>query len=210
MTRTILSYLLILLMGVVTANAEDMVLDFNDLQIGEGVLDYYNGGNGSLGTGPGPNFGIIFTADFVTVEQGVFGPPFQGAELVSTSGIMDIVPGFIGTFSFYFWNSGPDGTANLYSGPDGGGSLVGTLALPADSAVNTTGDSEPRFESVVFSGTPGALVFDNMTFGPPGSGPGGGIVIPETSSIDLLLIGLLAVWLGSRKRHHGSITGSGR
>jgi hypothetical protein len=117
MTRTILSYLLILLMGVVTANAEVMVLDFNDLQIGEGVLDYYNGGNGSLGTGPGPNFG---TADFVTGEQGVFGPPFQGAELVSTSGIMDIVPSFIGNFSFYFWNSGPDGTANLYSGPESG------------------------------------------------------------------------------------------
>src|SRR3954469_7520598 len=33
---------------------------------------YYNGGDGSSGTGPGPNLGITFTSDFVTVAQGVF------------------------------------------------------------------------------------------------------------------------------------------
>src|SRR6185369_11913987 len=84
MTRTIMSYLSILLMAVVIVSAED----FNDLQIGEEVLGYYDGGFGSLGTGPGPNLGVTFTADFVTVAQGVFGPPFQGEELTSTSGIM--------------------------------------------------------------------------------------------------------------------------
>ena len=56
MTRTILSYLSILLLGGVTASADPfVVLDFNDLQIGEQVLGYYNGGDGSLGTGPGPD-----------------------------------------------------------------------------------------------------------------------------------------------------------
>jgi len=68
MTRTILSYLSILLMGVVAAIADP--LDFNNLQIGEEVLGYYDGGFGSLGTGPGPNLGITFTSDFVTVAQG--------------------------------------------------------------------------------------------------------------------------------------------
>jgi len=109
MTRTILSYLSILLMGGVTASADPfVVLDFNNLQIGEQVLGYYNGGDGSLGTGPGPNLGITFTSDFVTVAQGVFGPPFQGEELTSTSGTMDVLPAFGGTggtFSFYYSKS---------------------------------------------------------------------------------------------------------
>jgi hypothetical protein len=200
MTRTILSYLSILLMSVITASADQ--LDFNNLQIGEEVLGYYNGGSGSMGTGPGPNLGTTFTADFVTVAQGVFGPPFQGEELTSTSGIMDVVPGFSGPFSFYYSNSGPDGTVNLYSGPGGGGSLLGTIALPASATFTATGGIEALpFESAVFTGTAGTLVFDNITFG--------ALVIPEPSSISLLLIALLAVWLGGRKSIAG-VHGSSR
>jgi hypothetical protein len=195
MTQTILSYLSILLMSVVTASADQ--LNFNDLQIGEEVLGYYNGGFGSLGTGPGLNMGITFTADFVTVAQGVFGPPLQAEELTSASGIMDVMPGFSGPFSFYYTNSGPDGIVNLYSGLDGGGSLVGTITLPTSATFMATGGIEALpFESAIFTGTPGALVFDNVTFG--------GLVVPEPSSISLLLIGLLAVWWGGRKDHHGA------
>jgi hypothetical protein len=200
MTRTILSYLSILLISVVTASADQ--LDFNNLQIGEEVLGYYNGGFGSSGTGPGPNLGITFTSDFVTVAQGVFGPPFQGEALTSTSGIMDVVPGFSGPFSFYYSNSGPDGAVNLYSGPDGGGILLGTIALPASPTFTATGDVEALpFESAVFAGAAGTLVFDNITFG--------ALVIPEPSSISLLLIALAAVWLGGRKSIAG-VHGSGR
>jgi hypothetical protein len=189
MTRTILSYLSILLMGVVTASADQ--LDFNNLQIGEEVLGYYDGGFGSLGTGPGPSLGITFSSDFVTVAQGAFGPPFQGEELTSTSGTMDVVPGFSGPFSFYYTNSGTLGTVNLYSGLDGGGSLVGTIALPRSLIFAAAGIAAPPFESAIFTGTPSALVFDNVTFG--------AFVIPEPSSMSLLLIGLLAVWWGGRK-----------
>jgi hypothetical protein len=190
MTRTILSYLSILLMGVVTASANQ--LDFNNLQIGEEVLGYYDGGFGSLGTGPGPSLGITFSSDFVTVAQGVFGPPFQGEELTGTSGTMDVAPGFSGPFSFYYTNSGPAGTVNLYSGLDGSGSLVGTIALPTSAIFTAKGGIEALpFESAIFTGTPSALVFDNVTFG--------ALVIPEPSSMSLLLIGLLAVCWGGRK-----------
>ena len=199
MTRTILSYLSILLIGVVTASADQ--LDFNNLQIGEEVLGYYNGGLGSLGTGPGPNLGITFTSDFVTEAQGVFGPPFQGEALTSTSGIMNVVPGFSGPFSFYYSNSGPDGAVNLYSGPDGGGILVGAIALPASLTFTATGDGALPFESAVFAGAAGTLVFDNITFG--------ALVTPEPSSICLLLIALAAIWLSGRKSIAG-VQGSGR
>ena len=198
MTRTIMSYLSILLMAVVTVSAED----FNDLQIGEEVLGYYDGGFGSLGTGPGPNLGVTFTADFVTVAQGVFGPPFQGEELTSTSGIMDVLPAFGGDggdFSFYYTNLGPDdGLVSLYSGLDGTGSLVTTISLPPTPTFSAASPLEGLpgpFESAIFAGTAGTLVFDNVTFSPPGVGP----VLPEPSSVSLLLIGLLAVWLSARK-----------
>ena len=200
MTQTIFSYLSIVLMGVVTASADQ--LDFNNLQSGEEVLGYYDGGFGSLGTGPGPNLGVTFTADFVTVAQGVFGPPFQAEELTSTSGIMDVLPAFGGdggTFSFYYSNSGPDdGTVSLYSGLDGTGSLVTTISLPPSATFSAASPLEGLpgpFESAIFAGTAGTLVFDNVTFSPPGVGP----VLPEPSSISLLLIGLLAVWLTARK-----------
>jgi hypothetical protein len=198
MTRTIMSYLSILLMAVVTVSAED----FNDLQIGEEVLGYYDGGFGSLGTGPGPNLGVTFTADFVTVAQGVFGPPFQAEELTSTSGIMDVLPAFGGDggdFSFYYNNLGPDdGLVSLYSGLDGTGSLVTTISLPPTPTFSAASPLEGLpgpFESAIFTGTAGTLVFDNVTFSPPGVGP----VTPEPSSVSLLLIGLLAVWLSARK-----------
>jgi hypothetical protein len=211
MTRTILSYLSILLLGGVTASADPfVVLDFNNLEIGEQVLGYYNGGDGSLGTGPGPNLGITFTSDFVTVAQGVFGPPFQGEELTGTSGTMDVLPAFGGTggtFSFYYSNMGADSTVNLYSGLDGSGSLVATIPLTntAFGAASPLAGLPLPFESAVFTGTGGALVFDNMTFSPPGVGP----VTPEPSSISLLLIGLLAVWFCGRKSIRG-LHGSGR
>jgi hypothetical protein len=212
MTRTILSYLAILLMGAVTASADQIVsLGFNDLQVGEEVLGYYDGGFGNLGSGPGPNLGITFTIDFVTVAQGVFGPPFQAEELTSTSGIMNVLPAFGGTggtFSFYYTNSGPDdGVVNLYSGLDGSGSLVATIPLLPTAGFVAASPLEGLplpFESAIFTGAAGALVFDNITFSPPGIGP----VIAEPSSVSLLLIGLLGVGLGGRKSI--GLHGSGR
>src|SRR6266481_6215765 len=107
MTRTILSYVSLLLFGVSIANADPIVsLDFNDLQIDEAVLGYYNGGLGSLASGPGPDLGITFTSDFVTVPFGIFGPPELSEQLTSDSGTTNVAAGFSGGFSFYYANSG--------------------------------------------------------------------------------------------------------
>jgi hypothetical protein len=194
MVRTIFLYSPLLLVGVVQLSADQ--LDFNNLQTGEEVLGYYNGGNGSLGTGPGPSLGITFTNDFVTVDQGVFGPPLRAEELTSTSGTMDILSGFSGDFSFYYTNSGPAGSVNLYSGVNGGGTLLDTFALLPSAGFNTAGAIEGLpFASVIFSGSANALVVDNITLGT-------GLVIPEPSSISLLLIALLAV--GTKAFGHSS------
>jgi hypothetical protein len=194
MTRTILSCVSLIVFSVSSVNAEVFVsLNFNDLQVDEEVLGYYNGGLGSLGTGPGPALGITFTSDFVTVPFGVFSPPALSEQLTGDSGTMNVAAGFSGGFSFYYATmSGVPGSLLLYSGPDGSGSLVGSLLLPADSGFEAIGLTQlTPFKSAVFSGN--GLMLDNITFA-----PGGELVIPEPSSISLLWIGLAAIFTARR------------
>jgi hypothetical protein len=186
MTRNVISFLTLLSLTALSARAD---LDFNHLQVGEQVLGYYDGGFGSLGSGPGPMLGITFTSDFVTVPQGVFGPPLRAEELTGNTGTMDITSGFAGLFSFYYTNSDVTGSVSFYSGLNGGGALLDIIPLAPEAGFFPAGGPEAvPFESVVFSGTPGALVIDNITFG--------GLVVPESSSIGLLLIALLVICLG--------------
>lgn len=183
MARTILYCLPILLMSAAGLHAD--LLDFNALQVGEEVQGFYDGGFGSMGTGPGPNFGIAFTGDFVTVAEGVFGPPLRGEQLTSASGTMDIAAGFSGDFSFYYQNSGAEGALNLYSGVNGSGSLVATELLPSTPGFIAVDLVEGTpFKSAVFTGDVNTLVFDNITFG--------FLVTPEAGSISLLLTVLAA------------------
>jgi hypothetical protein len=189
MTRAILSYASLLLLGISIANADPIgTLDVSQLQIGEEVLGYFDAGVGSFGSGPGPNLGITFTSDFVTVPLSVVGPAEQ---LTSASGIMDVSPAYSGgVFSFYDTNmSDIPGSVVLYSGLDGTGSLLGSLTLPAgDNGVPQGFSQIDPFESVVFNGN--GLVFRSITFGFQ--------VIPEPSSISLLWIVLAAILIARR------------
>ena len=65
--RRFLSPVLVSLLTVAATNAlaSNFVLTFNGLQNREEVLNYYDGGTGSLGSGPGTNYGITFTPSFI-------------------------------------------------------------------------------------------------------------------------------------------------
>jgi hypothetical protein len=69
-----------------------MTLDFNPLQVGEQVQNYYNGGLGSVGTGPGPSYGITFTGTFTAVSGGLM-PPTGRAETLSGARAVMNIPG---------------------------------------------------------------------------------------------------------------------
>jgi len=179
MRRYVLRFLLVaIVFTVVNAKADPLgglALSFNELQFGEDVLEYYNGGLGGAGSGPGPALGISFTSGLIAVEGDVYGEPDgKAAELDAPEVIMNVSGGFSGLVQFYVLG-GPIDVA-FHDELDGLGNLVGTISSPGSNVVNET---LPEFHSAVFSGT---TRIDQLLLGPPG----GPLLIPEPSSLLLL------------------------
>src|SRR5438876_738257 len=119
------------------ARAATVVLDFEGLQNLESILNFYNGGTGSLGSA-GPNYGIQFGADALSVidsDNGGSGnianepsPSTAAFFLTGPGDIMNVAAGFDTGFSF-FYTAASDGTVTVYDGLNGSGSVLATLLL---------------------------------------------------------------------------------
>ena len=201
-----------------------IVLNFAGLngQAQEGPASYYNGGSGSLGSGPGPNYGIVFGSDAIVCNGAPGGscntamiPGGTGANaLIFLSGggdMMDVAGGFTTGFSFYYSTPFYPGFVNVYSGLDGSGTLLATLSLPnTATGYNTSGCYGEAYcpysaagvtfsgtaESVNFSGTANQIAFADVTLGSSTAGGGGGTSVPEPATWALFGAGLLALGLG--------------
>ncbi len=206
------------------ASAAGAVLTFEGLQNFEQVANYYNGGNGSLGTGPGPAYGVTFSAfglayipgqqsGMVTPFPGDPSPPtvllldnLNGPAGFPTSMTMDSVSGFAQDLSFYEIYIGTNGSVQIYSGPDGTGTLLAQQALPMTGTLLSnavfTGPIDVPFSgtahSAVFTGGNNQLALDNIAL----LGP-----VPEPSSWVLLMLGVGgACWIfkGTTRRRGGA------
>ncbi len=62
-----LAVLALLISVASLARGQTVVLDFEGLGDIEQVLDFYDGGFGSLGSGPGPDFDITFGPDALSI-----------------------------------------------------------------------------------------------------------------------------------------------
>ncbi len=184
------------------------VLTFDGLQNFEQVSNYYNGGFGSLGSGPGPSYGITFDSYSLAYIPGLQTgtiTPFPGDPSPPTvlllaalgnaygagyplSTTMDVTGGFSGALAFYYINIAPSVRAtyvDIYSGLDGTGTLLAQQNLPTTPEAFSSSPNVVSFAgtaySVVFAGGNDQLALDNISF------PG---VVPEPSSWVSLAIGL--------------------
>jgi hypothetical protein len=209
MKKTILLLAMILVLGAVAAQAT-IVLTFEGLGDQEQVLNYYNGGFGGNGSGPGPNYGITFGTDSLSIISQAAGGSgdFDGAPSMPTilfflSGpgdIMNVAAGFNTGFSFFYSSPFNAGSVTVFSGLDGTGSVLASLTLPPTPDGTTFGppcsglyDYCPWVPigvtfsgtamSVDFSGTADQIGFDDVTLGSANPTPEPGTLIMFGSGV---------------------------
>jgi hypothetical protein len=193
------------------------ILTFEGLKNFEQVDNYYNGGTGSLGSGPGPNLGITFSSfalayipgqqtGKVTPFPGDPSPPtvlldFNAANPVGagvpTSFTMDASAGFSQGLNFYDIDIGRTGSVSIWSGADGGGTMLAQQSLPITPAA-FSGPTTVLFpgtaHSVVFTGGNDQLAIDDISFVTS---------VPEPSTLTSMLISLgslFAIYLLRRRK----------
>jgi hypothetical protein len=192
------------------------VLTFEGLGDQEAVLNYYNGGKGGNGSGPGANYGVSFGADSLAIisntagGSGNFdGNPSGNTILFFLNGpgdVMNVSAGFTKGFSFFYSSPFNTGSVQVYSGLNGTGTLLANLSLPTTPQGEGTGSCN-SFDaycpwvpfgvsfsgtamSAVFTGTANHIGFDDITLG--SSKPGNA---PEPASILMLGSGVAALGL---------------
>lgn len=208
----------VLLVAATAPASAQVVLTFEGLRNLEPVLNYYNGGLGGFGSGPGPNYGITFGADSLALidrdagGSGNFGgEPSPDTVVFFSSGpgvVMNVPAGFSTGFSFFYSAPFFTGTIEIYDGLNATGTLLASIPLPLTpdtGAPDPTGRYSPLVpfgvsfsgiaKSVNFGGTATYIAFDNITLG--SQTPGG--AIPEPTTLVLFAGGLGAV-LGARRR----------
>lgn len=193
------------------------------------ILNFYAGGTSSQGTS-GANFGISFAANAVAVCLNAVGgacssasagglQPFssQGALGIGsgTSTYFDIAAGFTNAIGFRYAIRQGTATIAAYSGLGGTGTLLSATPLtlstvaagcPAyNAAMCAFGPGGLSFSgtalSVVFTGLPGDVVWDDLTLGfnDPQS-PSVPPTVPEPASWALLVAGFATVGTRLRRR----------
>jgi hypothetical protein len=187
------TFLMVTMLGLASgAEAAIISTSFDELQVGEGVLEFYNGGFGSLGTGPGPNLFISFGPGWIAGLPDNYGAPGGKSAAISAVAVVNLHQGFAGITSFYY--TGAPLVVDFYDQESGLGTLVREFSLPlAFGGVNfggVAGGNVPFFKSVVFRSTGNRI--DQLTFGSQ--------VVPEPGTLEFSLPGVAVLSLAGLSR----------
>lgn len=164
---------------------QEIVLTFEGLGNNQSIGQYYNGGTSGDGRGPGPNYGIYFSDNALSListaagGSGNFGgEPSPNTIMFFSTGsaaTMNVPAGFRDGFSFYYSAPYRATQIHVYSGLNATGQLLATLDLPLtpegpdDRAFSPFIPIGVSFEgiarSVDFAGTQNQCGFDNITLG---------------------------------------------
>jgi len=199
-----------------TSSAIAEVLSFEGLQDLEEVLEFYNGGTGSMGSS-GPNIGVSFTAGALAIidsDDGGSGnfanepsPDTIAFFPTANSLVMNVAGGFKTGFSFYY-SSSTVAAVTVYDGLDATGNILATINIDAQFSDDCTGDPTGAFcnwtavggsfngtaLSVDFGGTADQTGYDDITIGSAIAGESGPTVtmpVPTLSQWALLTLMLL-------------------
>ena len=189
--------LLITVLLAPLAQAARVTLDFEGFASFEGILDYYDGGAGHLGAGPGPDLGIRFDiaasqtlpitrlANFPSPVVVMIWDPAVGTVMT-----MNVADGFNGPVRFDYTSENFEIRVSVFSEPDGTGMLLDSVLLNPIvlAAANDPSDLIDTWVPIemTFPGTARSLVFESVGTQQPGSQMNSrGFITVDDLSIDL-------------------------
>jgi len=218
--RAVVHVTLVLVLMLAAGSAGAQVLTFEGLANLEPVQDFYDAGTGGNGSGPGPDFDVVFSDNALAIIDaddggtGNFGGEPSPSTILfflsGTAATMNVAAGFTTGFSFFYSAISQPGSITVYDGLDATGNVLATLPLPltpANGAPDPTGAFSPfvpigvtfngTARSIDFGGTIDQIGFDDITLGSetPGSTPvptsPGAPEIPTVQPLGLVILMLL-------------------
>jgi hypothetical protein len=199
------------LLSAAPALSATVTLTFEGATSFGSLNNFYNGGTDSGGAS-GANYGVSFGGDALAFSNdglgsGVNGAYFSNAptpgsvmSAVGGDSALNVASGFTGPVSF-FYSSSAISSVSLYSGLNGTGTLLGTIALAAN-AQNGCSDTAYCYwslasfnlagvaQSIQFGSAQSVAAFDNVSLAP----------VPLPAAAWLLLSGLGSVGTMLRRK----------